>query len=392
MISVPDAIALLRQHFPTSCSVTLPLVEAVGGTLAADIHAQQAMPPFPQSAMDGYAYCFKGWQQYQQLQILGEIAAGDHQTNELSPETTTRIFTGAALPPGADTVIEQEKVRVENGFLFIEKEEIHQGQHVRPPGSEIQAGTLALPHGSTLTPGAIGFLAGIGLAEVPVYALPRISIIITGKELCPPGTPLPYGKVYESNSVALTAALKQAHFPPISITFADDVPEVVTEQLREALDTSDVVLLTGGVSVGDYDFVPEAAGNNGVTTHFHKIKQRPGKPLFFGTKGDKAVFGLPGNPASVLTCFYVYVLPELLRFAKMPHKSPALQTTVANSYKKNTGLTHFLKGWYDGQKATILDAQESYRLSSFARANCLVVLEEQVTTYAAGDEVMIYLL
>jgi molybdopterin molybdotransferase len=173
---------------------------------------------------------------------------------------------------------------------------------------------------------------------------------------------------------------------------SDDNLEVLTGILKEALEQSDLVLLTGGVSVGDYDFVLEAAGKCGVSTLFHKVKQRPGKPLFFGKKEQKLVFGLPGNPSSVLSCFYQYVLPALQILSK---RNVTLQTTdvpLSKSFRKNASLTFFLKGFYNGASVSILDAQESYRLSSFARANCLVQINESVTECKEGELVQIHLL
>ncbi|HZI68863.1 MAG TPA: molybdopterin-binding protein, partial [Hanamia sp.] len=162
--------------------------------------------------------------------------------------------------------------------------------------------------------------------------------------------------------------------------------------LKTALDESDLVLLTGGVSVGDYDFVVEAAENCGVTKHFHKIKQKPGKPLYFGTKDEKVIFGLPGNPGSVLTCYYEYVL---LAIEKMANKATALQKQKAilqNDYSKKAGLTHFLKGTYEEGKVKMLSPQASFQLRSFAIANCLIVVDEEAETLKEGDEVEVHLI
>jgi molybdopterin molybdotransferase len=168
--------------------------------------------------------------------------------------------------------------------------------------------------------------------------------------------------------------------------------QVLQGVLTEALEKTDLVLLTGGVSVGDYDFVVQAAANVGVVRHFHKIKQKPGKPLFFGGKENKVVFGLPGNPSSVLTCFYEYVLPALETMLK---KSPAvqeIQARLSHGYKKAPGLTHFLKARYEDGVVTPLHAQESFRLHSFAQANCFIVLEEEQGDCSPGDVVTVHLL
>jgi len=391
-IPVEEAKKLIRQHTNTLSPVWLPLQKASGLVSSADIFAAIDIPSYPQSSMDGYAISFAGWQKNKTLTIEGESAAGTHEPISLVPEKAVRIFTGAPVPAGADTVVMQEKTKTENGLLIIEDKNLETGLNVRPKGSEIKAGELALSKHSVLTPPAIGFLAGIGTTEVNVYPSPRISIIITGNELQEPGEPLEYGQVYESNSFMLKAALQQLHFNEVDVLYAEDNLHSVTSILNNCLDKSDVVLLCGGISVGDYDFVLQAATDCGVRKIFHKIKQRPGKPLYFGKKENKVVFGLPGNPSSVLTCFYEYVMEAL---AIMTHKKSSVkirQASLANDYTKITGLTFFLKGLIENDIVIALDAQESYRLSSYAKANCLIQVDEDITQCAAEDLVEIHLL
>jgi molybdopterin molybdotransferase len=198
--------------------------------------------------------------------------------------------------------------------------------------------------------------------------------------------------VYESNSFSLRAALRQAQITDISVFDADDELSVLQSVLENALQVSDVVLLTGGVSVGDYDFVLEASRLCGIEKLFHKVKQRPGKPLYFGRKAAKLVFGLPGNPSSVLSCFYQYVLPALEALSHKKNTIKTVSAKLSRSYSKAAGLTHFLKGLYKDGIASPLNAQESFRLSSFAQANCLICLEEERADYAEGEMVEVYLL
>jgi len=392
MISVTEAKKIILENVTSLESVTLTLNESAGLILAEDIYATLDIPAFPQSSMDGYAFSFSGWKKNKKLKITGEVAAGSKENFTLAEANAVRIFTGAAVPPGADTVVMQEKIKVLNGELIIEDENIQVGNSVRPKGSEIKGGGLAIEKENVLSPAAIGFLAGIGVTEVKVYPNPSISIIITGNELQQPGQPLQHGQVYESNSFALKAILKQLSFDNIQIFYAADKSETVKETLQEALEQSDVVLLTGGISVGDYDFVLQAATGCGVEKLFHKIKQRPGKPLYFGKKESKLVFGLPGNPSSVLTCFYQYVVPALEKLSKRKIGLQTIKAPLAKTFQKNTGLTHFLKGRFDGKTVTPLDAQESYRLSSFATANCLIQINEEVTLVKEGEIVDVYLL
>lgn len=392
MTSVVEAKKIIEENTVALQSVKSTLQKAAGKILAEDVYAEFDIPAFAQSSMDGYAFLFSKWKLNKKLIIEGEIAAGSDEKIILSSQKAIRIFTGAPVPPGADTVVMQEKVKIQNEELIIEDQLIQSGSNVRLKGSEIKAGEMALGKGSLLSPAAIGFLAGIGIAEVKVFPDPFVSIIITGKELQQAGKLLRHGQVYESNSFVLTSALQNLHIDVIKIFHTDDNLEMLTGILQQALQQSDVILLTGGISAGDYDFVLQAAANCGVTKLFHKIQQRPGKPLYFGKKENKIVFGLPGNPSSVLTCFYEYVLTALEILTKRKISLQTIQAPLQKPFCKTAQLTHFLKGFYNGKTVTVLDAQESYRLSSFAKANCLVKINEEVMDCKEGETVEVHLL
>jgi molybdopterin molybdotransferase len=392
MITVAEAKKLIFENTYIINPARLSLDKAAGLVLSKDLFAVTDIPAYAQSSMDGYALSFGGWKQFEKLKMAGIVAAGSEDRPVMSPEQAVRIFTGAAVPEGADTVVIQEKSRTENGELIIEDNMLEQGANVRPKGSEIKAGDLALPKNSRLSPAAIGFLTGIGITHVDVYPAPSVSIIVTGNELQDPGKPLKHGQVYESNSYTLRAVLQQMQIKDVMVYKAEDTLDTLTSVLSEALAKSDIVLLNGGISVGDYDFVLKATENCGVTQIFHKIKQKPGKPIYFGKKGQKLVFGLPGNPASVLTCFYEYVTVALEKLFKCRSGINTIYAPLSNTFKKPAGLTHFLKGFYDGKSVTPLDAQESFRLSSFARANCLIVINEEVTESIKGEIVEVHLL
>jgi molybdopterin molybdotransferase len=392
MISVTEAKNMIRANATALAPVTIPLQQAAGRILAADVFALTDIPAFDQSAMDGYALSFAGFQLHKTLTIQGEVPAGAPELFLLEGNQAMRIFTGAAVPAGADTVVMQEKVQANNGQLQILDEQLKAGFNVRLKGSEIKAGELVLSKGKQLSPAAVGFLATTGVAEVPVYPTPIMSIIVTGNELQQPGRSLLHGQVYECNSFQLRAALQQLQIDEVPVFEAKDDPQTVKDSLQNALDNSDVVLLTGGVSVGNYDFVPEAAAACGVITLFHKLKQRPGKPLFVGKKENKWVFGLPGNPSSVLTCFYEYVIPALEELMQLKPVLKTVYAPLSKAYSKTAVLTFFLKGYYDGQTVVPLDAQESYRLRSFAMANCLLCLPEEKMDYQEGETVEVHLL
>ncbi|WP_114791529.1 gephyrin-like molybdotransferase Glp [Niabella yanshanensis] len=392
MISVATARELVTDNTVCLAPVTIPLKDSLGKALAGDIIAHADVPAFAQSAMDGYAFSFEDWHKESALKISGEMAAGAGEEKLVAKGEAIRIFTGAPVPSSVNTVVMQEKTRMVPDGLLIEDELLIRGANIRPAGSEIKKGELALKAGNQLTPAAIGFLAGIGLSRVTVYPDPAITVIITGDELQEPGEPLGYGQVYESNSYTLSAALANVGLSDVQVVQVKDNAQELTSAMERALKGSDLVLLTGGVSVGDYDFVIKAAADCKVQTVFHKIKQRPGKPLFFGKKGPAIIFGLPGNPSSVLTCFYMYVLPALELLTQRPLSLKTRQVPLVNSYTKQHALTHFLKGWYDGAGVRILDAQESYRLSSFAQANCLAELGVEARLYSEGEDVVIHLL
>lgn len=390
MISVYEAKKIINDNIEVLPSIKIPLAEAVGYVLAEDVFSTINFPPFNQSNVDGYAIAFKDV--HQRLIVDGEAAAGDNKNVSLKEKYAMRIFTGAAVPDNADTVVMQEKVAVENNELIIHDEQLLQGSNFRAKGKDVKQGALALNKDEYLSAGAIGFLSALGITQVSIYKRPSISIIITGNELQQPGKNLQHAQVYEANSFMLKSALQQLHFNDVNILFADDNLERLTSILHDALNNSDVVMLCGGISVGDYDFVLKACNNCGVKTLFHKIKQRPGKPLYFGKKKNKIVFGLPGNPSSVLTCFYEYVVEALTIMTKQKNGIKITKASLANNYKKNDGLTFFLKGLIEKDKVIPLDAQESYRLSSYAKANCLIFLEEERTEYKQGEIVEVHVL
>jgi len=373
MISVDKALSLVEPLVLPE--ISLPLTEAAGKTLAHDIHAPTDIPGFSQSSMDGYAFAFGGTD----LVLCGEVPAGKAPEGFVGPGQAARIFTGAMLPKGTDTVVMQEKVSRTGDRITIDDPQLVRGANVRPRGADIGAGALALARGTRLSPAAIGFLAGMGVDRVSVLQTPRIALITTGNELQKPGTPLKPAQVYESNSFTLKAALGEI------LTLHLAAPDDPSAQIGEVLEKADILLLTGGVSVGDYDLVADALEKNGVTKVFHGVRQRPGKPLYYGVHGTKPVFGLPGNPSSVLTCFYIYVYPMLgsLNRIRLP---------LTAAYQKPAGLTHFLKGISEENGVTPLAAQESYRMSTYALSNCLIRLPEEGTQFARGEPVDVYLL
>lgn len=390
MIGVTEARKLIAENCNREKKESRLLSKSQGYVLTKPVFSPVDTPPFHQSAMDGYAFSFENWDGKSDLKIAGEIQAGSKEVIEIKPLQAARIFTGAALPAATDTVVMQEHVTKNGNQIHINNTQLVKGTNVRSRGSQTRKGELALDKGQLLTPPAISFLAGIGIEKVDVFSKPSISIIVTGKELIQPGNEITEGEIYESNSCGLIAGLNAMDITPNSVEIVDDVEAEIINAINRQLN-SDILILTGGVSVGDYDFVAKTLEKCGVKNIFHKIKQKPGKPFYFGKRNESLVFGLPGNPASALTCFYEYIIPAIDNFTKKNYQRK-LKMPLANDYKKKAGLTYFLKGKTNDEKVMILNNQESYMMNSFAIADCLIELEEEKEQFMKGEMVNVLMI
>jgi molybdopterin molybdotransferase len=389
MISIQEAFSILEQNLPALHEVECSLFQARKHILAQSLLSPINMPPFRQSAMDGYALCLHDALVYK---IIGEIKAGDSHIVELLPGQAVKIFTGAAVPDSAQAVIQIEKAAA-NGTQLLLDELVEPETNVRPIGEQISAGDLALEKGTLLNAAAIGFLAGLGFTKVSVFKKPKVGIVVTGNELSKPGTPLEYGKVYESNGIMLQSALIDSFYDAVTLYEVNDDFENTKNKLNEALTANDVVLVSGGISVGDYDFVARALKELQVKTLFYKVNQKPGKPLFAGKLNNKMVFALPGNPAACLTCFYVYVLPTLaiLSGAEANYQQAVL-FPLAHDYEVKNTRSQFLKASISNGEAEILTHQNSSMLNSFSVSNGLVYVPHGHYELKKGDDVAVYLL
>jgi len=389
MVSVEQARALIAASVHRVHTAVREISHSVGLAIAEDIFSPLDIPAFDQSSMDGYAVYAEDIKR--PLPVQGVMAAGHAQSETLQRNHAMRIFTGAPLPAGSDTIVMQEKVIVHSSGIQVTDPDLEKGTHVRKRGSELKKDELVIKKGTVITAPVTGLLASLGILSVPVYPRLSICIIATGNELQKPGQPLKPGQVYESNVFFLQAALEPFVENPKTVLYVEDNLEKIQDALSAAISNSDLVILTGGVSVGDYDFVRQAADRAGIHCKFHRVKQKPGKPLYFGTKENKIIFGLPGNPASVVSCFYEYVLPAVRFMLHLPQEE-LLSAKLKDDYKKANGLTQFLKAFYADGEVEILEAQESYRLRSFANANCLVALDENRLSYDKGEIVTVRML
>lgn len=387
MISVTEAIQLIQNHLPPPNPIKIPLEKALGFVLAEDIFSPIDVPSFEQSAMDGYAFDFESIVQNTPIAIAGIIQAGAEKIPRLEKVKAVRIFTGAPLPEGADTVVMQEKTTLVNHQLFINDAQLIKGTNVRNQASQTAKGDCVLSKNTPINAGIMGFLAGLGIYEVPVYAKPKIALMVTGKELVQPGKSLQFGQVYESNSYTLRAALTPLGIDIEQVVRVGDELAETIHALEHLIKDCNLLIITGGISVGDYDYVQDALIAIGVEKIFYKIKQKPGKPMFVGKKGETIIFALPGNPAAVHTCFYRYIRPSILQI--MGHSDTFSYThrlQLNQDFHKKAALTHFLKGKMkpDGT-VDILLHQESYKMNVYAEANGLIVVEEEKNVYEMGE-------
>lgn len=390
MITVEEALQLVQSNCPRLPSRRQALVESLGCVLSDDVSSPINMPPFRQSAMDGYALNYNSSSTV--YAVIGEVPAGSSAEIELSPGEAVRIFTGAKIPDTATTVIQQEWVKQEGSEISFERE-ISDQLNIRAIGEQINKDDLALTKSTVLTPAAIGFLATLGITHVNVVPRPKVSILTTGNELVSPGNELMAGKIYESNSVMLEMALRDQSIQAISIDRVQDDFNATVLSLRKHIEASDLVLVTGGVSVGEYDFVDKALNELGVNEHFHKVKQKPGKPLYYGSKGHTQIFGLPGNPAAAMTCFYMYVLPCIQQMSGKEFKGlKSNRYPLLHSYERKGDRAQFLKSYLDKNGVQILGSQSSAMLNSYAESNCLVYLDLTTGVVNQGEEVTVFLL
>jgi len=389
MIDVDAAKSIVRQLSYMPKIIRLPLTASLGYVLSADVLAPIYMPPFDQSAMDGYALRLGKGLEYK---IIGEVQAGSAENPSMEMGDAVRIFTGAAVPSAANAIIMQEKTRVEAAILHLE-EIPKPAANIRPLGEQIKQGEIALEKGTELSPAAIGFLAGIGVLEVAVFQKPSIAVVVTGDELVSAGRELERGQIYESNGIMLANALQQTGFEAPKVVRVKDDYHATKTLLKGLLETQDFVLISGGISVGDYDFVGKALLELGVEQLFYKVRQKPGKPMFLGKTATSVVFALPGNPAAALSCYYQYVLTALKQAVGLPNFAlKKVYLPLSKAYVKKGNRAHFLKAKLTDASVEILDGQSSAMLFSFAYADALIYIPQDQMQTAAGALVEVHLL
>ena len=386
MISVQKATSILFNNIPQQKEKELLLIQAQKHILSQDVISPINMPPFRQSAMDGYALHIHDSLSYK---LIGEIKAGDSHKINLKPGEAIKIFTGAAVPDSANAVMQIEKTSVTNETLVL-NEGINVNTNIRPFGEQIKVNEIALSKGAKLNAAAIGYLAGLGITTVTVYKKPSVGILITGNELVKPGNELEFGKIYESNSIMLLAALLDSGIKNITNYEVNDDFLNTKNSIEKALNENDILVVSGGISVGDYDFVKAALEELKVETLFYKVNQKPGKPLLVGKIDDKLIFALPGNPAASLTCFYIYVQPILNKIAGEINATTTSQKEMAHDFTVKNTRSQFLKASFIENEVSVLSHQNSSMLNTFALSNCLIHIPEGNYELKKGSKVDIY--
>jgi molybdopterin molybdotransferase len=391
MISVNEAKSILKQSSILGKNEQIPLEDSFGRYLAEDIFSPLDIPFFDNSAMDGYAIKWKDGDNSRKLRLFDKIKAGDLKESGIETDEAIRIFTGAPVPKGADTIIPQEWVKVDGEKITFDIGKFEKGANSRSKGAQNKKGDLIAHKGSHISPGMVGLLASIGLAKVPVHSLPSVGIILTGDELLEIGQEMQFGKVYNSNGPVLKTYLQQLGIEEIDMLEAVDDLEILQKTIDGFLNKFDVLILSGGISVGDYDFVKKCLENSGVKQLFYKIRQKPGKPIYVGQKNKQWVFALPGNPASTLTCFNQYVKPCLMAWMGSADSfEPTGIFPLFSEFNKKTGITLFLKAKMSNGQVHILPGQESFNLISYGTANCIAEIEEESDYMEAGTKVKVY--
>jgi molybdopterin molybdotransferase len=400
MISVEKALKTILVNFRPLGLEKINILEARKRVIGEDIFAPHNIPSADNSAMDGYAVRHidtKGATQDKplQLKIIEDIPAGKVALKKIKKGEAARIMTGAVIPEGADSVIRQEDTK-KNGKTVVIYTSAEKGTNIRFAGEDVQKGELVVNKGSALRPADIGMLAALGKAFISVYQKPRVAIMSTGDELVDIETDPPLGKIINSNSYSLAAQVLECGGIPIMLGISKDKKIDLQKKFKTALH-ADVIISSGGVSVGDFDFVKNVMGEIGNAMHFWQVAMRPGKPLAFGAIEGVPLFGLPGNPVSAMVSFEQFVRPSLLKM--QGHKKIFRQTAKAvcdQEVQKSAGFKHFIRAVVKKEKdqyiASTTGAQGSGILKSMVIANALIVMGENETRIKKGSQVTIQLL
>jgi len=384
MIEIREALQIIQDNHPSPKVATLPLLDGLGRRLAMDILAPEPSPRYTNSAMDGFAV---RWEDVATvaggdsitLTVAGESQAGIPFSGTWRPGQAIKISTGAMLPRGADTVIRVEDTQTEDNLVTVLQAR-EKGQDIRRAGEEFTAGELLLSQGTALQAPQLGLLTSVGINQVAVYPPPHVSLVVTGTELAAPGEPVAPHQIRDSNSIMLTAAVRQAGGEVITRHYTGDTSSDTVAAIKKSTKKAGIVIVTGGVSVGEHDHVKEAARECGFIELFWRVRQKPGKPLFFARKNDCLLFGLPGNPVSGFMCFMYYIQPLLRGLQGRDFSWRTAKARFDNSVNNKGSRTNFMRIGLKKEEsgfmtAEVLAKQGSHMLGSIARADGFIIVE-----------------
>jgi molybdopterin molybdotransferase len=390
MIPVEDALEIVRQETPVLPSEEVALEDALGRVLSEGVRSAGDMPPFDRAAMDGYAVRAADVKEAPvALEVVGEVRAGQWPEVEVGPAQAVRIMTGAPVPRGATAVQPVEKTRPLDEFRVTVLVPVEEGAHVAPRGCEVKKGDTVLARGRLVDAAAVAVLAATGHTRVRVGGRPRVALLVTGDEVVAVGERPGPGQIRNSNGPAIAALARLAGAEVLSLGVAPDCEEAIGEAVRAGLDT-DLLVVSGGVSAGDYDLVEPVLEEAGVTFFFTGVAIKPGAPLVFGRRGRTLVFGLPGNPVSAQVTFELFVRPALLlmqgaRAVARPRVAVELLAPLRNRSGRKAHAPARVR-WEDGRfVARPVRSMGSGDLVAHARANALVVLDAGRTEAETGE-------
>ena len=393
LLPLSDALQGMLEQLACCCdSEQLPLPQALGRILASDIASPLAVPPFDNSAMDGYAVRLADLAAGIPLIMAGKAFAGQPYQGEWPAGHCVRIMTGAPVPAGTDAVVMQEETQA-NGDRITFLAQPEPGQNIRRAGSDIGKGACVLQAGTRLTPREMPLLASLGIATVPVRRPLKVAIFSTGDELKPVGIPLAHGDIYDSNRYGVRAMLARLGCDCLDLGIIPDDPAQLRAAFIRADEEADVLITTGGVSVGEADFTKQLLDELGEIG-FWKLAIKPGKPFAFGRLPRAWFFGLPGNPVSAMVTFDQLVQPALAKLAGQRFERPLqLQAVTSEQLKKSPGRLDFQRGILsqgpNGLEVRSTGSQDSAVFSSLSRANCYIILERERGRVAAGETVTV---
>jgi molybdopterin molybdotransferase len=391
MISIDEALGFVLDGLAPLGAERVPLAEAAGRVAAEPARSAVDLPPFDRSAMDGYAVRAADTAPGVGLRLAGGVAAGEVAAATLEPGTAARVSTGAAIPPGADAVLQSELARESDGRVAPERA-IEPGTHIRRRGEDLRAGFELAPAGSRLTLPRISALASAGVGAVSVHRRPELHLVVTGSELLPLGAPPEPGRIHESNGLMVGLLAGRAGATVTDHGVIGDDRDATRNAVSAGL-AGDVLVVSGGVSVGPHDHVKPAFEACGVEEVFWRVRIKPGKPLWFGRRGDTLVFGLPGNPLSTIVCFCVFIEPALRRLAgerdARPRLEPGrLETAARASDGRTTFLTSTLRPGADGVlEATPTERQGSHMTGALGESDGFAVAPDDAGELPAGAPV-----